>query len=244
MRRLHSGQSSILLLALLASLVAAGAAAFGSGQLVNDKMRLVNAADAAAYSAALWQARSLNYQAYLNRAIVANEVAIAQLVSLRSWSRYVDTVTTNIDRVTRYVPYLGPPMQAAHKLHEKVRSETGLPCSIGAGSSRLVAKIGSGLAKPNGVLWIEPGLEPEFLAPLDIKRIPGVGKVMQQLRGQWSRKYDQPCVMNASPNVRSISRRAPAISAVISASSSSASTRRCALASAKLMGSAAGAAVN
>ena len=75
---------------------------------------------------------------------------------------------------------LGPPLAAAHKLHEKVRGETGLPCSIGAGSSRLVAKIGSGLAKPNGVLWIQPELEPEFLAPLDIKKIPGVGKVMQQ----------------------------------------------------------------
>ena len=75
---------------------------------------------------------------------------------------------------------LGPPMAAADKLHEKVRGETGLPCSIGAGSSRLIAKIGSGLAKPNGVLWVEPGLEPEFLAPLDIKKIPGVGKVMQQ----------------------------------------------------------------
>jgi DNA polymerase-4 len=75
---------------------------------------------------------------------------------------------------------LGPPMAAAHKLHQQVQGETGLPCSIGAGASRLVAKIGSGLAKPNGVLWIEPGLEPEFLAPLDIKKIPGVGKVMQR----------------------------------------------------------------
>ncbi len=75
---------------------------------------------------------------------------------------------------------LGPPLAAAHELHEQVREQTGLPCSIGAGSSRLVAKIGSGLAKPNGVLWIQPGLEPEFLAPLDIKKIPGVGKVMQK----------------------------------------------------------------
>lgn len=75
---------------------------------------------------------------------------------------------------------LGPPMRAAHILHERVRTETGLPCSIGAGTSRLVAKIGSGLAKPNGVLWIQPGLEAEFLAPLEIKKIPGVGRVMQQ----------------------------------------------------------------
>jgi len=75
---------------------------------------------------------------------------------------------------------LGPPLQAAHDLHEAVRSATGLPCSLGLGSSRLIAKIGSGLAKPNGVLSVSPGAEAAFLAPLDIKRIPGVGKVMQQ----------------------------------------------------------------
>src|SRR5688572_14423197 len=104
MRRSHSGQSSIVLLALLASLVAAGAACFGVGQLVNDKMRLVNAADAAAYSAAQWEARSLNFQSYLNRAIVANEVAIAQLVSLRSWSGYVSTLARNGATVAQWIP--------------------------------------------------------------------------------------------------------------------------------------------
>lgn len=103
------------MLALLAVLLGGFALVFNTGQLVNDKIRLTNAVDAAAYSAAQWQARSLNYQAYLNRAIVANEVAIAQLVSLRSWSRYVDTLTTNIDRVARYVPYLGPPIQALER---------------------------------------------------------------------------------------------------------------------------------
>ncbi len=75
---------------------------------------------------------------------------------------------------------LGPPLRAAHDLHEAVRGATGLPCSIGAGSSRLIAKIGSGLAKPNGVLYVSPGAEAAFLAPLDIKKIPGVGKVMQR----------------------------------------------------------------
>ena len=75
---------------------------------------------------------------------------------------------------------LGPPLAAAHALHQRVRRETGLPCSIGAGTSRLVAKIGSGLAKPNGVLWVQPGLEARFLSPLDIRKIPGIGKVMQQ----------------------------------------------------------------
>lgn len=74
---------------------------------------------------------------------------------------------------------LGRPLQAAHRLHEAVTAETALPCSIGIGTSRLVAKMCSDLAKPNGVLWVEPGVEAAFLAPLEVGRIPGVGKVMQ-----------------------------------------------------------------
>jgi DNA polymerase IV len=78
----------------------------------------------------------------------------------------------------------GPPLQAAHKLHQRMKEETLLNCSIGIGSSRLIAKVSSGQAKPNGVLWILPGEEAQFLAPLDVREIPGVGKVMEkQLHG-------------------------------------------------------------
>ena len=112
MRRSHSGQASVLLVALVASLVACFAVSYSAGQLVNDKMRLVNAADAAAYSAAVWEARSLNFQSYMNRAIVANEVALAQLVSLRSWSRYVSTAACNGARVAQYIPPLAAPIRA------------------------------------------------------------------------------------------------------------------------------------
>jgi hypothetical protein len=115
MRRPHSGQALIVMLGLITGMLATFILVFNSGQVVNDKIRLTNAVDAAAYSAALWQARGLNYQAYLNRAIVANEVAIAQLVSLQAWSRYVDTLTTNADRVGRYVPYLGAAIRALER---------------------------------------------------------------------------------------------------------------------------------
>ena len=74
----------------------------------------------------------------------------------------------------------GRPLAAAHRIHESIRAETKLPCSIGIGTSRLVAKIGSAMAKPNGVLWVAPGAEANFLAPLDVGRIPGVGKVAQK----------------------------------------------------------------
>jgi DNA polymerase-4 len=74
---------------------------------------------------------------------------------------------------------LGPPLKAAHKLHQQMKEETRLNCSVGIGSSRLIAKVSSAQAKPNGVLWIVPGEESKFLAPLDVREIPGVGKVME-----------------------------------------------------------------
>ena len=74
----------------------------------------------------------------------------------------------------------GPPLRAAHALHLKMKAETRLNCSIGIGTSRLVAKVSSAQAKPNGVLWILPGQAVKFLAPLSVRDIPGVGKVMEQ----------------------------------------------------------------
>lgn len=83
----------------------------------------------------------------------------------------------------------GPPLAAAHKLHDAVLRATNLNCSIGAASSRLVAKVASDQAKPNGVLWIMPGQEAAFLAPLDVRKIPGVGKVTERnLHAQGIRK--------------------------------------------------------
>jgi len=73
----------------------------------------------------------------------------------------------------------GPPLKAAHNLHQRMKAETGLNCSVGIGSSRLIAKVSSGQAKPNGILYIVPGEEAKFLAPLNVREIPGVGKVME-----------------------------------------------------------------
>jgi DNA polymerase-4 len=74
----------------------------------------------------------------------------------------------------------GPPMRAAQSLHDTMKRETDLNCSIGIGTSRLVAKICSDQAKPNGSLFVVPGCEREFLAPLDVRKIPGVGKVTEK----------------------------------------------------------------
>lgn len=73
---------------------------FNMGQLTTEKMKLQNTADAAAYSAAVAQARDYNFSAYLNRGMIANDVAVAQLVGLASWSRnYYDTFHDLIPRL-------------------------------------------------------------------------------------------------------------------------------------------------
>src|SRR5947209_11477864 len=79
--------------------------------------------------------------------------------------------------MTGTVKLHGPPLKSTHKLHQQMKEKTGLNWSVGIGSSRLMAKICSDQAKPNGVLYIVPGMEQSFLAPLDVGKIPGVGKV-------------------------------------------------------------------
>ena len=64
---------------------------YNVSQLTTQKMKLQNTADAAAYSGAVTEARDYNFSAYANRAMVANQVAIAQIVGLTSWARNLDS---------------------------------------------------------------------------------------------------------------------------------------------------------
>ena len=75
---------------------------------------------------------------------------------------------------------LGPPLRAADTLHKAMKESTALNCSVGVAAARMVAKVASDLAKPNGVLWVTHGREAAFLAPLAVRKIPGVGKVMER----------------------------------------------------------------
>jgi Flp pilus assembly protein TadG len=101
---------------------------FSTGQVSADKQRVTNAADAAAYSAALWRARVLNYDAYSNRAMIANEVAIAQTLTLASETQYLKnltlclaqepgdggvTCTATISYILQIVPYFTEALSAA-----------------------------------------------------------------------------------------------------------------------------------
>lgn len=74
----------------------------------------------------------------------------------------------------------GPPLAAADQLLRTITKETGLPCSGGLATTRLVAKVASDQAKPRGLLWVAPGREARFLARLPIRKIPGIGEVTER----------------------------------------------------------------
>ena len=68
------------------------------------------------------------------------------------------------------------PRDVAESIMFSIKSKTGLSCSIGIAVNKLVAKIATNFAKPNGILYIKPGKEEQFLASLHIEDLPGVGK--------------------------------------------------------------------
>lgn len=65
------------------------------------------------------------------------------------------------------------------ELRKKIISETGLPISFGISINKLISKVSTGQVKPNGKIQIQKGKETDFLHPLHVKKLPGVGKVTQ-----------------------------------------------------------------
>ncbi len=69
----------------------------------------------------------------------------------------------------------GSAEKLAHYLHNRIRDELGLPCSIGVASNKLAAKIATEKAKPNNICIVDVGEEAAFLAPLPVRALWGVG---------------------------------------------------------------------
>jgi hypothetical protein len=97
---------------------------FNTGQKVTERSLVANAADAAAYSGAVWTARHLNFMAYTNRAMIANHVAVGHFISYVSWVRYIDDSLQAIDRVTQWIPYVGQYVDLAEQISAQVRNAT------------------------------------------------------------------------------------------------------------------------
>lgn len=77
----------------------------------------------------------------------------------------------------------GPPLKLAQNLKQEIKNSLKLPCSIGIGRRRVIAKIACDLSKPDGLLVVEPEQEREFLFPLRVDVLPGVGpKTLEVLK--------------------------------------------------------------
>jgi DNA polymerase-4 len=129
----------------------------------------------------------------------------------------------------------GPVTETAQRMHDEILKQVGINASVGMAGNKLMAKIASGMAKPNGLLRILPGYEAAFLAPLPIGRIPGIGpksgeefkrmgihtvrdlaqlplELLEEVYGEWGhRLYEKARGISHSPvlkrdDTRSISR--------------------------------------
>lgn len=98
--------------------------------------------------------------------IVASEVPVFEKASIDEF--YADL--SGMDR------YHGC-WRWSQELRQKVMRESGLPISMGLSVNKLVSKVGTGEAKPNGAQLVAAGTEKSFLAPLPVRKIPAVGKV-------------------------------------------------------------------
>jgi DNA polymerase-4 len=69
----------------------------------------------------------------------------------------------------------GSPEEIARRLRARVREEVGIPVTVGVARTKFLAKVASGVAKPDGLLVVQPAAELEFLHPLPVERLWGVG---------------------------------------------------------------------
>ncbi len=83
--------------------------------------------------------------------------------------------------VTASTRLMGSAVEIANEIRVLVKGETGLTVSAGVAANKLLAKIASDFDKPDGLTVVEAGKEREFLAPLEIKRLWGVGKAARQI---------------------------------------------------------------
>jgi len=109
----------VLFLAFIAAILLAGFSLYDNGTVASERIRMQNTADATAYSTMNVLTRDMNFIAYTNRAMVANQVAMAQMVGLSSWIHMLDRMIQNIDDVATWAqlfPPVGVPLKRVTKI--------------------------------------------------------------------------------------------------------------------------------
>ncbi len=151
----QKGQASLFVLAFTGVILVCSIFLYQSGRITSEKMQLQNAADAAAFSASTLEARSLNFCAYTNRAMVANEVGIGQLIGLLSLVDEVKTVGSNfedfvaaIETILNAIPIVGNAIALAIDPFLAPIEAIGIVLNdTGAAMEKVLAKVASPLIR-------------------------------------------------------------------------------------------------
>jgi DNA polymerase-4 len=107
------------------------------------------------------------------------QVSLQIMAILADFSPLVEPVSVDeafVD-LTGTERLFGSPLEAVRRIKERIRRETGLGASAGLAPNKFLAKVASDLEKPDGLVVVPPGGEADFLAPLPVERIWGVGHV-------------------------------------------------------------------
>ncbi|MCH2113072.1 MAG: DNA polymerase IV, partial [Planctomycetes bacterium] len=102
--------------------------------------------------------------------ILGEQVPVIEKVSVDE--AYLDLTGTHM--------VLGKPVDTAEKIRREVRERLQLDLTVGVSRNRLVSKVASAFAKPQGLFEVHAGQEARFLAPLPVKLLPGVGPVTEK----------------------------------------------------------------
>ena len=124
-----------------------------------------------------------NYAKYSNivTEIIEEKAPLVEKASIDE--HYIDI--SGIDK------YIKNSLLWTKELRERIIKESGLPISFGLSANKTVSKVATGTAKPNGEKCVDRGIEKLFLAPLSIKKIPGVGnKTYMSLRNMGIEKIE------------------------------------------------------
>lgn len=153
--RYQRGHATMLTVIMFAAVGLAGVGMYNTGRLTTEKVRIQTVSDSAAYSVASIVARDMNFKAYTNRAMVANQVAVAQLVGLASWSKMLRNAGQNWNRATtplQAIPYVGAVIRILGQIIEQTTRyfdevvSRAMPVLIAAEEAVLTAISGAQIA--------------------------------------------------------------------------------------------------
>ncbi|MBN4069224.1 Tad domain-containing protein [Beggiatoa alba] len=124
--RKQRGQAIVAALIIMLLSVAGLVLMYNTGQATSEKLRVVNAADAAAYSGGVWVARQLNFMAYTNRAMIANHISVGHFVSSVSWLRNTEDNLEDLEVVFTILCNIGITSAFACPLEQVIAEAEGI----------------------------------------------------------------------------------------------------------------------